>query len=187
MKNHPPYWFWRLFRNFFSARMSLQESTSSNSPSPMDTWDSSCSTSWSSSDTSMPSSRIAGTKRKLENRSHYLRGKARTPFKSLSLGNTLSPMTPIACTAEQPSRVNACSKCSPVLYTLIPALFLSCWHAWPFATQLPHATSHTQKGQDLEMLRVRMHGFYATCSTARAIISVAIIAYLHGWTCTKAG
>ena len=108
--------------------MSSQVSTSSNSPLPMDTLDSCCSTSWSSSDTNPPSSRIAGTKRKLANPSHYLRGKARAPFKSPSLGNTLSPLTPIASSAEQQSRVKACSRCSPVPYTLIPAFQAAAMH-----------------------------------------------------------
>ena len=112
----------------------------------MDTSDSCCSTSWSFSDTSTPSSRIAVTKRKLANPTHYLRGKARAPFKSPSLGNTLSPLTPIASSEEQQSRVNACSRCSPVLYTLIPAFQAAGMHG-SFLHNC-HVTPHTQKGQD---------------------------------------
>ena len=55
----------------------------------------------------MPSSRIAGPKRKLANRSHYLRGKARASFQLPSGWNTLSLIIPIASTAEQQSRVKS--------------------------------------------------------------------------------
>ena len=101
--------------------MSSQESPSRCLPSPVDTSGSFYSSSLFSPDSITSSSSGLGQKRKHANASYFLNGTARAPFKSPSLGTSLSPLTPRATTAAQQERLAKCSVCAIVLATLVSA------------------------------------------------------------------
>ena len=123
-QNALSYRFWRVFVCVSLTRMSSTESSTCSSPELMDL--SGCFSSPlrpspnTSSSSSSSSSGLRSLRRK-RRASNYLKGTARAPYKSRTLGKPLSPLAPFSSKGEQQTRPAACAVCTPVLTTLVPA------------------------------------------------------------------
>ena len=106
------------------TRMSSTESSTCSSPEPMELSGCFSSPSRPSPNTSSSSSNSSSGVRSLRRKrrtSNYLKGTARAPYKSRTLGNSLIPVAPSNSKRPQQTRPAACAVCTPVPTTLVPA------------------------------------------------------------------
>ena len=106
------------------TRMSSTESSTCSSPEPMEL--SGCFStplrpSPNTSSSSNSSSSGVRSLRRKRRTSNYLKGTARAPYKSRTLGSSLSPVAPSTSKKAKQTRPAACAVCTPVLTTLVPA------------------------------------------------------------------
>ena len=148
--------------------MSSEEMPSRSSSPLMDTPGSSSCLSWSSSDDTTSSFSSSSSKGKRANASYYLRGKARAPLKSPSLGKSLSPQAPPPATAAQQRRLSACSDCAKVLYTLIPAFQAAGMHDLSLHNRhLSHSTPKKARTRQQRNIKGKNEWILSTVSSLK--------------------